>query len=218
MTFKDHPTDMMDNPDGRDYHYRFRANDEEAWKFLKFARWKGRMIEMYPKDMKHLRTKIDHVTFKTYDKMGYIKSMKQYATSPSWQKVPHSRGKMEMRNANGGGSKIRAEEYTGEKWGTVNVEFHIDATPSEVTDAFENGVNEDSIHSEIQSSKHWAVEDKIDELRERLAEAQRECSHEHVIDEGFGATEAYCEDCGMEWVDSHEFEADVEANNVTVVA
>lgn len=217
MTFKDHPTDMMDNPDGRDYHYRFRANDEEAWKLLKFARWKGRYLDMYPKDMKHLRTKIDHVTFKTYDHMGYIKGMKKYATSPSWQKVPFSRGKKEMTNANGGGSKIKAETRVSEKWGTINVEYHVDATPSEITDAFENGVNETAITEKIQESEHWAVEDRLDELRRMEYEAQEACDHYHVIVEDVvSRSEGYCEDCGRTWLNEMDLNAAMDSGATVV--
>lgn len=217
MTFKDHPTDMMDNPDGQDMHYRFRANNEEAWKLLKHARWKNRYIEMYPKDMNHLRTKIDHVTFKTYDHMGYIKGMKKYATSPNWQKVPFSRGKKEMTNANGGGSKIKAETRVSEKWGTINVEYHVDATPGEITDAFENGVNESAITEKIQDAQRWAVDDRIDELREVEYQAQMECDHDHVVVEDFlGHEEAYCEDCGKEWMNEDDLNTAIKSGATIV--
>lgn len=212
MTFKNHPTDFMGNPDGRDYHYRFHANDEEAQKLLKYARWKGRYIETYPKDMKHLRVKIGHKTVKTYDKMGYIKGMKKYAMSPSWQRVPYSRGKMEMKNANGGGTKIQAEERIGEEWGTHTVTFHVSYTPSEIVDALENGVNESAISEEIRTSKMWAVDSKVEELREELYQKQRECDHDRVNREGGIGMVGYCEDCGMDWQHEEEMNAAVEAS------
>lgn len=207
MTFRDHPTDWMGNPDGRDYHYRFRMDDSEAQKYLKFARWKGRMIDMYPRDMKHLRTKIDHVTLRTYDHMGHIKGMKEYAISPNWEKVPYSRGKKEMTNANGGGTKIREETYTGEEYGTINVEYHIDATPTEIKDAFENGVNEAEISHKMQEARYWAVEERIDEINEARWKAQRECKHHHVVKEGSGNLLGYCEDCHREFRDEAELNA-----------
>lgn len=217
MTFRDHPTDFMDNPDGRDYHYRFRGNNEEAQKLLKHARWKNRYIEMYPKDMEHLRTKLDHVTFKTYDHMGYIKGMKKYATSPSWQKVPFTQGKKEMTNANGGGSKIKAETRVSEKWGSINVEYHVDATPTEILDAFENGVNEDAITREINEAQRWAVEDRLDELRRMEAEAREACDHDHVVVEDFlGQDDAYCEDCGKDWKGDIEMD-ELKSSGATVV-
>lgn len=217
MTATNYPTDFMDNPDGRDYHYRFHGNDEEAWKLLKFARWKGRYIEMYPRDMKHLRTEIGHVTLKTYDKMNHIKGMKKYALSPDWQKVPFSRGKAEMKHDNGGGTKIRAKERISEKYGEVTVKFHINSTPGEVVDAFENGVNEDEVTEQIREAKHWAIEDKMEELRQAEADAIDECDHQHVIRNERAGDIAYCEDCPKGWHDPLEFEYQEENDELTVV-
>jgi hypothetical protein len=137
--------------------------------------------------------------------------------SPQWQKVPHSRGKMEMNNANGGGTKIRSKERIGERWGIQYVEFHVDATPSEIIDAYENGVDEDAITEEIQESKRWAVEERVDELREEEAERVDECSHDHVVLKGWGTPYAYCEDCPEEWRDEVEFEHSRENNQLTIV-
>jgi hypothetical protein len=217
MTFKNHPTDMMDNPDGRDYCYRFQANNEDAWKKLKWAGWKNRLIERRPKKMEHLRTQIDHVTLKTYDKMGYIKGMKQYAVSPDWEKVPYSRGKREMRHANGGGSKIRSKERT-EKWGTFTVETTVEHTPGEIRDAFENGVNENAIHHSIQRAVGWAVDDKLDTFREKMAEKRRElleeCDHpERCVERTHEPNDrVWCELCEMDYA-RDEFEYEMKQRN-----
>ncbi|AGM10860.1 hypothetical protein M192_gp019 [Halorubrum tailed phage 8] len=219
MTWREYPEDWMGNPDGRDYHYRFHANDEEAWKKLRKARLMGRWFEMYPRDMKHLRVKLPHVTLKTYDHKGHIEGMAKYSCSPDWQVVPYSRGKWEMKHGSRGGSKLRCEEYTGEKWGTVTVEFTVEATPGEIKDAYENGVNEAEIEASIRNGLHWAVEERIDELREEKFHYQNEvCDHDHVVtDRGTYGAEAFCEDCSKVWMDSMELDAAIESGEITVV-
>lgn len=216
MTIANYPTDRFDRPDGRDMHYRFDANDEEAWRRLRIARWAGRYMELYPKDMKHLRTKINHVTLKTYDSKGYISGMKKYAKSPSWEKIPHHRG-AEMKHANGGGSKIREEVRINEKYGMVPVEYTVDATPGEIRDAFENGVEEDAIATEMAEAGRWAVDDKLDELREEELRYQEECSHDHVVKNNRVGCFAFCEDCFKEWREEMEFQHDYHNDELTLV-
>jgi len=215
MTFRNHATNKYGDPDSPDYHYRFQANDEEAWKYLRFANWKGRYIDLYPKDMKHLRTQIDHVTLKTYDHMGYIKEMKKYAVSPDWEKVPYSRGKKEMKHANGGGSKIRAKTRLNERYGEVGVEYHVEATPGEIKDAFNNGVNESEIQQQINDAQHWTVENKHEELIEAELEFQRNCEHDHVLT-GRVVSAGYCDDCGKEWRHEDKLQA-ARSDGATVV-
>ncbi|QIR31278.1 putative CxxC motif protein [Halorubrum virus Serpecor1] len=219
MTWRDYPEDWMGNPDGRDYHYRFHANDEEAWKRVRKARWMGRWFELYPRDMKHLRVKLPHVTLKTYDHKGHIEGMAKYSCSPNWQVVPYSRGKWEMKHGSRGGSKLRCEEYTGEKWGTVTVEFTVEATPKEIREAYENGVNEAEIEDSIRNGLHWAVEERIDELREEEARYQNEvCDHDHVVKvKGRSFPFAYCEDCQKDWEDEMEFQEEYLNDELTLV-
>lgn len=217
MTLENHPTDVMDNPDGIDAHYRFQANDEEAWKLLRIANLKGRLLDMYPKDMDHLRVQIDHVTFKTHDHMGYIKGMKKYSVSPDWEVIPFSHGRKEMKHAHGGGSKIRAKRRVSEKWGEVTVEYHVEATPGEIKKAFNSGVNESKISNQIQNAQHWAIEDKLEELREKKAEYQRECDHDHfVIEDVVWRNEGYCEDCGLTCHNEMEVQATIDSGATVV--
>jgi hypothetical protein len=219
MTWKDYPEDWMGNPDGRDYHYRFHANDEEAWKRLRKARWMGRWFELYPRDMKHLRVKLPHVTLKTYDHKGHIEGMATYSCSPDWQVVPYSRGKWEMKHGSRGGSKLRCEEYVGETWGKVTVDFTVEATPKEIRDAYENGVNEAEIERSIAEALHWAVEERIDELREEEWQYQNEvCNHDHVVKvKGRSHPFAYCEDCQKDWEDEMYFQEEYLNDELTLV-
>lgn len=219
MTWDDYPEDWMGNPDGRDYHYRFHANDEEAWRKLRKARWMGRWFELYPRDMKHLRVKLPHVTLKTYDHKGHIEGMATYSCSPDWQVVPYSRGKWEMKHGSRGGSKLRCEEYTGDTWGTVTVEFTVEATPGEIKDAYENGVNEGEIETSIRNGIRWAVDERIDELREEEWHYQNEvCDHDHVVKvKGRSHPFAYCEDCQKDWEDEMDFQEDYLSDELTLV-
>jgi hypothetical protein len=219
MTWDDYPEDWMGNPDGRDYHYRFHANDEEAWRKLRKARWMGRWFELYPRDMKHLRVKLPHVTLKTYDHKGHIEGMATYSCSPDWQVVPYSRGKWEMKHGSRGGSKLRCEEYTGDTWGTVTVEFTVEATPGEIKDAYENGVNEAEIETSIRNGIRWAVDERIDELREEEWHYQNEvCDHDHVVKvKGRSHPFAYCEDCQKDWEDEMDFQEDYLSDELTLV-
>lgn len=212
MTATNYPETEWGTPDGKNYHYRFHANDEEAWRCLKLARWVGRGFELYPREMKHLRVKLDHVTVRTFDRKNHIKGMKNYAVSPDWEVIPHSLGRMEMKNANRGGSKIRAEEYTGEYWGTVEVTFTVDYTPTEIKAAYEDGENEDAVRETIGEARHWAVEDKIEELQEAEWRFQERCGHHHVVrDDSLIGIVGYCEDCGRDWEDDDELDAEVTA-------
>jgi hypothetical protein len=212
MTYKSYSENKWGDPDSPDYSYRFSMNNDRAWHKLRMARLRDRFIEMYPKKMKHLRVKIDHVTLTTHDKKGYIEGMKKYAVSPDWEVVPYSRGKREMRHANGGGSKIRAEERTGEEWGTLTVETHVDFTPGEIREAFENGVNETTVARKIQYAIDWAVEDRIDTLQEERAERRRElleeCDHpEDCLSEAHHPGWLWCELCEMDYAkDELEYE------------
>lgn len=217
MTRHNYPTDWMDNPDGRDYHYRFKGNNEDAWRKVRYARIFDRMIELYPKDMKHLRTDIDHVTVKTYDHKGHIKGLREYAVSPDWRTVPHTLGRMEVNNANGGGSRVKKRNHhSGEAWGKIDVQFHVDFTPSEIIAAYEDGENEDAVRDAINQARHYAVDDRIEELKEQRYQYQQDCDHDHVVKGGTGVV-GYCEDCQKAWHDSMEWDHAVENGKISVV-
>jgi hypothetical protein len=179
----------------------------------------GRWFELYPRDMKHLRVKLPHVTLKTYDHKGHIEGMATYSCSPDWQVVPYSRGKWEMKHGSRGGSKLRCEEYTGDTWGTVTVEFTVEATPGEIKDAYENGVNEAEIETSIRNGIRWAVDERIDELREEEWHYQNEvCDHDHVVKvKGRSHPFAYCEDCQKDWEDEMDFQEDYLSDELTLV-
>ena len=135
------------------------------------------------------------------DKMvgGTIPGLGKYRYSLEWQRCPAG-DRLEMRNANGGGTKIRGEIYTPTEepmipnW--VPIDIVVEWTPSEIKNMFEHGVDVHGSDSTLlREALNWAVEDSLDELEQKLWEYRNnECDHEHVVETGreYGDV-AYCE-------------------------
>ena len=155
------------------------------------------------------------------DKMvgGTIPGFGKYRYSLEWQRCPAG-DRLEMRNANGGGTKIQGEIYTPTEepmipnW--VPIDIVVEWTPSEIKNMFEHGVDVHGSDSTLlREALNWAVEDSLDELEQKLWEYRNECDHDHVVETGreYGDV-AYCETCGRGW-DRHDY--DHEKDELTVV-
>jgi hypothetical protein len=152
---------------------------------------------------------------------GTIPGCHEYRYDISWRPVPNW-PRLEMNNANGGGTKIQGESYVGTSDSRIpndlHVEFHVDETPTEIEAAFEEGGERaDEMNETISEALHWAEQEAFENAKELVYQAEQNCDHQHVVTTGHDRAEvAYCEDCGRSW-DASEFDHEKSENNLKVV-
>lgn len=165
---------------------------------------------------------------------GTIPGLEEYRHSLKWKPTPETE-LLEMRHANGGGTKIRGEQFLGTHDPRlpdyVPVNTTVPWTPGEIRDMF-NGEpvpdktkkRKDPPEIEAQAAinrYHGMIEtakrDGFKEVKQKLREFEKECDHDHVVTTDSSFQVAYCEDCGIEWEDKRELDAVVEAGEATVV-
>lgn len=197
VTDSGYPTDDFGRPTGRDHHYRIPLNDTAALRIAVLAdghRW----LKIDTDNSCDCDKRWSEACVQTSDSKGHIPGLAEYEVSKEWES-PWGPGRLEdleIRNANGGGTKVKGTVPAFDEQGQefrLPVEFGVPETVSEVRD------NPDLITDALQ----WAERDAWEELREAQLEAERECDHDHVL-EGGVTCEAYCEDCGAEWIDTHD--------------
>jgi hypothetical protein len=161
-----------------------------------------------------------YVFYETVDGSGHIPGLKKYVYSKQWEKFPHD-GLLEMRHANGGGTKIRGERHVGHDLATyVWVDFVTPFTPGDIKKMYDgdsvpdprygdrgkarrNGrmLEADEAMHRLNDDFHWAEQDAIDEIEEEFHEkrweALEECDHGdgQYLERGAGAHEAFCHKC-----------------------
>lgn len=165
---------------------------------------------------------------------GTIPGLHKYRYSLEWEPTPETE-LLEMRNANGGGTKIKGEQHIGTSDPRLPDYAPVDTvvpwTPTEIEAMFDgepvpNKVDYSYDPPEIEASEardkyheliRWAARDGMDECERLLAEQVEACDHDHVVTTGrdYGDV-AYCEDCGRGW-ERPEFQYDEDAGNLTVV-
>lgn len=224
MTRHNYPTNEFGDATGRNYTYRVHMDAPEWKRMHRLARWDLRWIEVDPKDV---YAPFPYTAFRTYDNKGKIIGMDKWLYSPSWESAPFGPGRhesLEMRNANGGGTRLRGSVYVGYdddfiRFDRCEIDTTVHFTPTELRDILEGKTGEypephggrpidrDYAESLIYDELFYATEDAIEEIREAHYEYMSECDHDHAVmfdAPECGATgyiDGYCEDCG------HEFEA-----------
>lgn len=205
---KPYPTDEFGRPNGRNYHYRIPLDDSRAMRKARIAeKIKGRVLEWDCCD----DNPIGYTCVQTHDNKGPISGLGEYEYSKQWER-PFGPGKYEnlrIRYNNGGGTKIKGSVWTCDEYGTeyqLPINTAVDLTVGEVKDAIENCGDK---WNQLLESIQWAIEDSLEEKREKEWQKQQECSHDHVVvhDERKVShsglrVKGYCEDCNKEFVDS----------------
>jgi hypothetical protein len=165
---------------------------------------------------------------------GTIPGLHKYRYSLEWEPFPED-SLLEIRNANGGGTRIRGERFVGFSDPRLSDYVPIDTavpwTPTEIQAMFDGESVPDKIHytydhPEISASEardllqgelHKAERAGIEEVYAALEEYVDNCDHNHVVTTGRKhANVAYCEDCGRDW-EGPEFEYDRDHDELTVV-
>jgi hypothetical protein len=165
---------------------------------------------------------------------GSIPGLHKYRYSLNWEPFPED-SLLEMRNANGGGTRIRGERHVGFSDPRLSDYVPIDTavpwTPTEIKAMFDGEPVPDKIHYSYDHPEIPASEAR-DMLRDELRMAERagieevyaaleeyvdNCDHSHVVTTGreYGDV-AFCENCGRGW-EGPEFEYDQNHDNLRVV-
>lgn len=201
MTEKDYPTDKFDNPDGRNYHYRIPLNNDRA---MRLATWTLHGMVYY---QDRFVTKWDgfsgdrlsYMGIQTHDNKGHLDKLAKYAHSPKWENF--GRGEIDEYRGVAGGTKIKGtfgvDPMSFNGISTLSFETVLDVTPTELEEAYEN---RSDVWQDIQMSLSWAKDDAMEQAHQEIAEMQRNCSHDHVIEGTIGMC---CEDCGGEIEESN---------------
>jgi len=213
-TDPNYPTDKFGRPNGRNHHYRIPLNDERAATLASralngLAPFSDRFVVSWDE---FSGDRIAYMGIKTSDSKGHLQGLAEYAHSPKWQNVS-SRVSCEIdeyRSGRSGGTKVRGSfrvdpmSFNGAtKLGFSTV---LDVTPTELESALEN---RGDTWKEIQDTIRYAKDESIKNARERIAEQQRNCEHEHAVfpENHIGETarsDGYCEDCGAEITQNKE--------------
>ncbi|QSG06371.1 hypothetical protein [Halapricum desulfuricans] len=163
---------------------------------------------------------------------GTIPGLHKYRYSLDWEPFPED-SLLEMRNANGGGTRIRGERFVGfsdpRLSDYVKIDTTVPWTPTEIKKMFDGEpvpnkveyghkipeIDADTAQKLLRGLLEEAKQDGIEAAYESLHEYVENCDHDHVVttDRKYGDV-AYCEDCGHGW-DAHDFE--YERADLTVV-
>jgi hypothetical protein len=177
----------------------------------------------------------EHRDFETDEMVGgTIPGFHKYRYSLEWEPTPETE-LLEMRNANGGGTKIRGEKMVGTSdprlpdyapisttvpWTPTEIKamFNGDPVPDRVNYSHEPPeLDANTARQKYRELIRQAADDGMKECRESLAEHIKNCDHRHVVETGHSYGDvAFCEDCGRGW-DGLDFEHEQEAGNLTVV-
>lgn len=222
MTRHNYPTTEYGTPNGRNYTYRIHIDSPDFDRMCRIMRWNLRDITMNPKGV---HSPFPFVAFRTFDRKGRVKGMNKWLFSPSWEPAPFGRGRygsLEMRNANGGGTRLKGEAFVGYddddiRFDYVEIDTTVSFTPTEVRAILDGESGEypdpqkgrplsqsdayDLIHDEL----FWAEQDAIESAKNAVYDARDDCEHKHAVQ--FAGTEpglagpisGYCEDCGEEF-------------------
>jgi hypothetical protein len=166
---------------------------------------------------------------------GTIPGLHKYRYSLEWEPCPAD-SLLEMRNATGGGTKIRGEQYVGYEdprlpdyvpintvvpWTPTEIEAMFDGepVPDKVNYTYDMPeIAADTARDLFQGEIRAARRDGMAKVKEALNEYIENCDHKHAIDVQDSVSVAgYCEDCGYEWIDSAEMQYDLEQSNLSVV-
>lgn len=163
---KSYPVDEFGRPAGRNYNYRIPVENDRALRKLRIAekildRW-------FSEEWKVLD---GYVEVQTRDKKGHLPGLAEYNYARGWEKFPARGrlGRLEMKNAPRGGTRLKGSVFAGFTcYGVdvdyVGVDFTVGATPSEIRAAYETGKNEDEVVGEIEEALHWVLEDRYEEV------------------------------------------------------
>ncbi|QCC48108.1 hypothetical protein DV707_10790 [Halobellus limi] len=199
-------------------------NSPDFERMVRLNRWGLRDITMNPRDV---HAPFPYVGFKTFDRKGKVAGMEKWLYSPAWESGPWGPGRresLEIRNATGGGTRIRGEVFVGFdnddiRFNYVEIDTTVPFTPSELVAIIEgepgeypHPANENrTIDSEkarelIDEELFWAEQDAIEAAVEAVYEYREECEHTHTVEfesPKIGMTvcraSGYCEDCGVEF-------------------
>lgn len=223
----------FERPTRRTFTYRVPIDDDQAMRKIHALQQldSGYLITEIPESDVPTGGAARHWSYKFYEsketggihkekKGGTIPGLHEYRYSLEWQPVP-SHDNLEMNNAEGGGTKIRGEEYIGTSDpripNTLHVEFTLEATPTEIIEAFEKRTEDtQEIRENFGEAMHWAEVDAFEKAREAVYEYEQNCEHNHVVKTDGARCVAYCEDCGKDW-DDMEFSVAINNDELTVV-
>jgi hypothetical protein len=167
---------------------------------------------------------------------GVIPGLHEYRYSLDWEPTPESE-LIEMRHANGGGTRLKGEYHVGTSdprlSDYVPIDMTVGWTPGEIKKMYDgedvpNKVDYSHDPPMMEASEardkfrrlvqNYAHEVGFEKLREALHEHMENCDHDHVVkDEAKYRPEGYCEDCGKEWVEPQTLNESIEAGEATVV-
>jgi hypothetical protein len=204
MTEKDYPTDRFGNPDGRNYHYRIPLNNDKAmrlatWALHEMVYYQDRFVTEWDE---YSGDRMSYMGIQTHDNKGHLDKLAKYAHSPKWQNMGVMSDIDEYRSGTSGGTKVKGsfgvDPMSFNGISTLTFETTLDVTPTELEDASEN---RGDVWKDIQMSIRWAKDESMENAHEQIAEMQRDCSHDHVIEGTIGLC---CEDCGAEIEESED--------------
>lgn len=214
-------TKLYDEKHGRNYTYRIPLSDNRDAKNARrrietIDRHGMRLIERDPDEV---YTPMGYVSYRTRDSDGPLPSCGQYEYSPQWEQFPSGPGKyenLEMRNGSHGGTKLRGEVSVGyENDPAVNgpyvrIDTTVSFTPSEIKAICDGGAD-DSDRQILIDEIRWAVDDRVEELRdehhEKRMNALDEC--DHMLEPMFGR-EYWCHRCEFKFIRDELVRHDVE--------
>lgn len=235
----------MSRPKTRSYTYRVPLDNSKAMR--KILRLKSlntgyHIVELADREVPNVNAQKNWaVKFYQSDEMrdfetgqitgGTIPGFHDYRHSLSWKPTPET-NKLEMRNANNGGTKIRGHQFVGTHDprlpDNVPVDFTVPWTPTEIKAMFDGQEVPDRMNyghdppmieakearQQYREEIKWAKEDGLEELREKLHQYMKDCDHNHVVEtEREHGEVAFCEDCGRDW----HVQGELEDSRATVV-
>lgn len=169
---------------------------------------------------------------------GTIPGLAEYRYSLEWETLEDPdriHGRLEMKNASRGGTRIRGERHVGFSDPRLSDYVPIDTvvpfTPTEIKAMLDGEPVPDKVNfshdpPEIPASEardlfreelKAAERVGIERVYEALEEYIEDCDHKHVVTTGREHSEvAFCEDCDRDW-DAPEFDYDRENDDLRVV-
>ena len=169
---------------------------------------------------------------------GTIPGLSEYRYSLEWRPLSDPdriHGRLKMKNASRGGTRIRGERYVGFEnprlSDYVPIETVVPWTPTEIEAMLDgepvpNKVEFSHDPPEIDASRalelfrkelRMAEEDGARRAQEALEQFVDDCEHQHVIETNQKKWDvAYCEDCDRTW-EKPEFDYDRTHDNLRVV-
>lgn len=165
---------------------------------------------------------------------GTIPGLSEYRYSIDWEPVPEY-SLIEMTYSNDGGIKLRGEYRVGfsdprlSDW--VPIDMRVNWTPGEIKAMYDGEPvpNKIDYHhdppmmeaSEAREKfrelvREHALHEGTDKVKQDLQEYIEDCDH-HIIESEDDWLPSYCEDCGKEWRDNEELQAEVESSEAMIV-